>query len=382
MNLIGEHTDYSLLPVMPLAIDRHLAIWAAATADGRLIAESIEFEGRIEFELDAPPSAPGGWHRYLAAAAAALAERRPRGAGARLLVGGDLPSTGGLSSSSALSVGVIATLARVWGIDVAADELPGLAISAERSIGVEGGMMDQTVIALARAGHALRIDFDPPATRGVPIPADLSIVAAYSGTPAPKGGAANLAYNTRVVACRAAALLLGVPHGLDVADPPVLSKVVAAGLADADALPETTTADDVAATLGVNVERVVSMTAGRFDPAAELPVRIVARHVIGEAARVDRAEEALRDGSLERLGALLDASHASLRAFGASSPALDALVAAMRSAGAWGARLTGAGFGGYAVAVCAPDATAAVIGAARSATGGPAFEVIASDGVG
>jgi galactokinase len=379
VNLIGEHTDYSLLPVMPLAIDRAVTLAAADADDGRLIVESVTFPGIIDIDLADPPGSVTGWHRYLVAAVRALGSPGP---GARLLVGGDLPPTGGLSSSSAFTVGVIATLDRLWGLGLSRTDYPGIAIAAERSIGVEGGMMDQTVIALAERGHALRIDFDPPGHRHVPIPEDLGLVAAYSGSPAPKGGDANHAYNTRVVACRAAALLLGVPRGIDVSVPPVLSKIVAAGDVDLSGLAAETTAARVAAAIDADVDLMVRMTAGRFDPDAPLPLAAVARHVVSEAVRVDQAEAALNAGDMAELGRLLDASHLSLQDFGASSPSLDTLVEAMREAGAWGARLTGAGFGGYAVAVCPDSSVDAVVQAAVEATGGPAFRVVASAGVG
>jgi galactokinase len=385
VNLIGEHTDYSLLPVMPLAIDRSVTLLVAGTDDGRLIAESVIFPGVIDIDLAAPPTSASGWHRYLLAAVRALGVPGLSGAaghGARLLVGGDLPPTGGLSSSSAFTVGVIAALDRLWGLGLNRADYPAIAISAERSIGVEGGMMDQTVIALAQRGHALRIDFDPPGLRQVPIPDGMGVVAAYSGSPAPKGGDANLAYNTRVVACRAAALLLGVPRGIDVSVPPVLSRVVAAGGVDLSGLPAETTATRVASMVDVDVGLMVRMTAGRFDPDAPLPLAAVARHVVSEAGRVDQAEAALKAGDMAELGRLLDASHASLQDFGASSPSLDTLVDAMREAGAWGARLTGAGFGGYAVAVCPDSSVDEVVEAAMEATGGPAFRVVASEGVG
>lgn len=375
VNLIGEHTDYSLLPVMPLAIDRTVELAAVEVDDGRVVAESLTFPGPIDFDIDRLPRDAVGWHRYLVAAVRALGVSDR---GARILVGGDLPPTGGLSSSSALTVGVIALLDRLWGLGLARSQYAHIALAAERSIGVEGGMMDQTVIALARRNTALRIDFDPPGHREVAIPERLGLVAAYSGSPAPKGGGANLAYNTRVVACRAAALLLGVPRGIDLTDPPVLSKVAHV---DTSALPHETSAAEVARRLDVDIELITRMTAGTFDSEAALPVAAVARHVLSEAHRVDLAEEALTTGDLTRLGLLLDASHASLCDFGASSPALDLLVETMRSAGAWGARLTGAGFGGYAVAVCRIESIEDIVDAAASVTGGPAFRVEASDGV-
>ena len=102
--------------------------------------------------------------------------------------------------------------------------------------------------------------------------------------------------------------------------------------------------------------------------------------MLSEAARVDEAVDALGDADLSRFGGLLDESHTSLQRFGVSHPELDRLVMAMRSAGAAGARLTGAGFGGYAIAVCPPDAVESVINAAVATTGGPAFQVRPSGG--
>jgi galactokinase len=239
--------------------------------------------------------------------------------------------------------------------------------------------MDQTVISLAIEGHALRIDFDPFATRHVPISGDLGIVAAYSGRAAPKGGDANRSYNSRVVACRAAALLLAAQEEVDPGSPPVLSKVRDSELVET--LPIQASAGSVAAHLGVDVGRMVRLTATEFDAEAELPIRSVAAHVLSEAQRVDEAEDALRSEDYEELGRLLDASHESLGHFGATSPALDRLTGAMREAGAYGARLTGAGFGGYAIGICPLDRIDALIEAAEQATGGPAFRAQPSAGV-
>ena len=374
VNLIGEHTDYSLLPVMPFAIDRGVYV---AVCDGPpgVEVDSLTHPDPISIELGGDRSGLSGWHRYFAAAVDAVGFR----GGARVLIDADLPATGGLSSSSAFTVGVLMALGTFAGDPPFREELPQLALEAERSIGVESGAMDQTVISLAKEGHALRIDFDPFSTRDVPISGDLAIVAAYSGHAAPKGGDANRSYNSRVVACRAAALLLAQIEGVDPGDPPVLSTVRSS--TRFDDLPESASARSVAERLDVDVDRMVNLTATRFDPDDELPVRSVARHVLSEARRVDEAEAALTDADYRRLGRLLDASHESLQDFGASSPALDRLVMAMRAAGAHGARLTGAGFGGYAIAACPPAQVDSVLAAAEAATGGPAFRVKPSAGV-
>lgn len=380
VNLIGEHTDYSLLPVMPVAIDRSVYLAVSPGPAGRLIADSLSLPDPLEVDLAAVPVAATGWHRYLLAAVRVLAPAE--GQGARILIGGDLPPTGGLSSSSALTVGVLAALNQVWALGIPRSGYPELAVRAERSIGVEGGAMDQTIISLAREGAALRIDFDPPAHRYVPLPPGLGLVAAYSGTPAPKGGDANHSYNLRVVASRAAALMLGRETGVEVGSPPSLSRVAArAGIETAAAaLPVEMSAHRVARLVGAGPETIVSLAAGRFDPDTPLPLRAVAVHVLSESRRVDEAEEAL-GSDLDRFGRVLDASHRSLQVFGASSGPLDRLVEAMRSAGAYGARLTGAGFGGYAVAAVPVAKVPAVVAAAEAATGGPAFAVEASAGV-
>ena len=137
----------------------------------------------------------------------------------------------------------------------------------------------------------------------------------------------------------------------------------------------------MASQLDVDPERMVKLTATEFDSDVVLPIRSVAAHVLSEARRVDAAEAALNADDFVELGRLLDASHESLGHFGASSPALDRLVGSMRESGAYGARLTGAGFGGYAIGICPLDRLDAVIEASEQATGGPAFRVRPSAGV-
>lgn len=385
VNLIGEHTDYSGLPVLPIAIDR--ATWVAASANdtGTVEVRSDQFE---------PPaclarSDPGGggrapWHGYVAGALQELAAIAP-GKGADVLVSSDLPAAGGLSSSSALTVGMIAALSTAWGAALPPEEVARLAVTAERHVGVETGGMDQQVIALAKAGHALRIDFLPPGTRQVPLPEGVRFIVAASGEDAPKGTAARDAYNERVVATRAAAVLLAHQLGFEIeSDPPLLAQVADVDVVDllVDELPEKASARAAARTAGVDVARLVTLTNAEFDPGLPLSIRRAARHVLSEAARVEAAEQALRAGNLKAFGALLNESHGSLRDdLRCSTAALDKVCAAMRKAGALGARLTGAGFGGYAVAAVPEGKDEAVIAAAIAATGGPAFTVVPSDGL-
>jgi galactokinase len=368
VNLIGEHTDYSHLPVLPMAIQLGIEI-AAAPGDGGV--EAVSSLGRPVVV----GAASRGWGRYLWGALAALGAE---GRGARLAVSGDLPSTGGLASSSALTVGVLEALNQLWGLGLTGQQVVDTAIVAERAIGVESGGMDQTVIAFATTGAALRIDFEPPVHRPVPIGPGLSFVIGFSGEAAPKGGAVRCPYNASVVSCRVAAALLARDMGVDGS---LLRHVSAADDRAVAGLPGGITAADAASVLGVPVASLTELTATTFPPHAELFPRAAARHVLSEATRVDEAESALSAGDGPGMGALFRASHRSLADFGASTPALDAVVGAAEAGGAWGARLTGAGFGGWAVAVCPPERVAAVVSAMEAAIGGPALEVVPSPGL-
>lgn len=370
VNLIGEHTDYSLLPVLPFAIDRRLTV--AASRGPRLAIHSEQHPRRPLIDR----SSGEGWHRYVEA----VAETVGFAGGVLAIIDSDLPYTGGLSSSSALAMAMTAALWSLGGRHPAADEVASAAAAAERLAGVESGEMDQTVIAHAREGHAMRIDFPPgrpPVFRYIPMPPGAATVVAYSGEPAEKGGAARVAYNSRVVGGRVATVLLARRLEAPLPVPPVLGGVADhPGIIDlARELPASTTPAEAARFGAVDVGLLVDFAVGSFPVDAPVPVRAVAHHVLTEAARVGRAEEALAGEDLEGLGVLLDESHASLQDFGASTPALDRLVEAMREAGALGARLTGAGFGGNAVALCRPADVDPVLVAARHAGGGPAFEV-------
>lgn len=376
VNLIGEHTDYSLLPVMPMAIDRGVMI--AASADTR-------FEVHSDVEGRPTGGDPGraGWQRYVDA----VVDRLGYEGGFLASITSGLPPTGGLASSSALTMALLAALSAVApGKTLTTEGIIEAGISAERIAGVESGAMDQTVIVHARAGSALRIDFDLAGRRTltyVPIPETMRVVVAYSGTPGHKGTGARHAYNLAVVACRAATALLAEEASVPVSSRPVLAEVshLDGVYGTAAHLPLAASAEEVARATGVDLESLVGLAASRFDPGEPLPIRASALHVLSEATRVDEAQRALVAADTAGLGRLLDLSHRSLIAFGASTAALDRVTSAMRAAGAHGARLTGAGYGGNAVAVCAPDRVAAVVEAAVAATGGPSFRVEAAGGL-
>ena len=383
VTIIGEHTDYSLLPVLPMAINREIVFAVAATDEPVLNAYSLAFEPCASLDRRSLSEMPEvGWQAYLVGAARHLTDTAP-GLGAQMVIGGNLPATGGLSSSTALTMGSIAALNAAWEGSLSREDIVARDVYAEREVGVESGAMDQIVIAFASRGHALRIDFAPPAYHNVAVPADLRWVIASSGTPALKGSRMRDQYNERVVGCRMAAALVAHEAGMPTGEPPVLADVAGLEGIDArvDALPEALTAEEVACRTGRDAGDLVLLTAGSFDPRTGVPLQRYARHVVAEARRVDAVEEDFVEGSGPRVGSYLDESQASLREdFGCSTDALDRLCTAMRGAGAHGARLTGAGFGGYALAAVPADRVDAVVEAARDEIGGPAFEVQPTDG--
>ena len=369
VNLLGEHTDYNGLPVLPMAIDRSVMIALAARAD-RLVQVSntaAQFPGR-RYDLGAsiPPGAEGDWGNYSKAAAQGLVrygrpELRTGLRGADLLVYGDIPTGAGLSSSSALVVANAMALLAASEVDIPREELAELLPAAERYVGTLSGGMDHAVSLLARAGHALRIDFGPLRVRPVPLPAGYRVVVCHSLVQAEKSGAAKRLYNLRVIECRLAcraferAFGANLPRGLQ-----TLGDLLATfpGRAPVEFLahlielvPERPLhLMEIAARIGTSPEQLraeCEVTPELGDHF--LLVRRV-RHVLSEAERVDRAEEALRGGDALAFGRLMDASHASCRDdYEISCADLEELIAIAKDAGAVGARLTGAGFGGCTV---------------------------------
>lgn len=365
VNLIGEHTDYNGLPVLPFAIERQLWVVAADRADcGVRIASSDERFAPRRYELQARLQrfGAGDWGNYHQAAAHGLIGTLGIGAlrGGDFLVDSEVPADAGLSSSAALVVGSMLALLAVAGRHIEPLPLAQLAAEAERYVGTQTGGMDQAACLLGRAGHALRIDFDPLRVRAVPIPSGVALVVCHSLVDAQKSGAARVAYNQRVAECRLACRVLERVLGTRLPRPlahfgdlaqlfPERSLVDFADLLE-QALPRRPlTLDEIAAQVGMARARLAAAI-GDVPASATFELAARARHVCGEAERVAAAEAALAAADWKRLGALMHASHASCRDdYAISAPALEELVAAAHESGAYGARLTGAGFGGCTI---------------------------------
>ena len=350
VNLIGEHTDYNGLPVLPIAIDREVRIEFAVADDPvvRLDSPRERFDP-FAFQLKRPVEAArqGHWSNYVRAAARGLLEhgvelRR----GIEGTVTGDLPIAAGLSSSSALVVAAALALLKANGVTVGREggavpamsrlELAALMARAERFVGLEGGGMDQAACLHGVAGHALRIDFEPLRVTPVAVPEGWRWVVASSLVRAEKSGGAREAYNERARQCREALA------------------VVCAGANDAATTPARRHLGVPAVTYRnlVAIDDVDGLLRHARRTLAPVLFRRF-RHVLTEGRRVGQAEVAMRESDMRAFGHLMVRSHESLRAdYEVSTVELDASVELAIETGAAGARLTGAGFGGCAVALC------------------------------
>lgn len=326
VNLLGEHTDYNGGPVLPMAI---AARTTAAVGPGEpgwleLVSQRDGLVTRVRWD----GMMPDGWTRYVVGVQRELAARGGAPRGARLAVASDVPVGGGLSSSAALTVSVGRALADLAGSDLSAADLIGVAHRAEANqVGVRCGIMDQTIAVRGRAGHALLIECATGRTRAIPVKARLLLF--DTGVRHQLGDGA---YNTRRAECEAALDILRLTEpGLEnLADWPI--------------------------------RRVTALRRLLREP-----LRSRAMHVVTETARTRTGADLLARGRVRAFGKLLDASHESCRRhYECSAPELDLIVRAARRAGAWGARLTGAGWGGC-VLVLVGD---------RSAMPGPREEAV------
>ena len=299
VNLIGDHTDYNGLPVFPMALQRRFRILFRPRTDRTIRAATVAgvAERACEVAPEIEPFEQGDWGNYVKASARILAQRFGDLRGMDMLLHSDIPVAAGLSSSSALVVGSGIALLAANQIEAPFEELVELFPEGERYVGTRGGAMDHTVCLAGQAGHALKIDFDPFAVHPTLVPEDWCFLIGHSLVRAEKSREVKEHYNERRESCRKA---------FQQPQPPL-----------------------------------TEVEARRY------------RHVITEAARVELARSAMCSADIETFGRLMNDSHASLRDdFEVSHPKVDALVESFTAAGALGARVTGAGFGGCVVALC------------------------------
>ncbi|MBB4684961.1 galactokinase [Amycolatopsis jiangsuensis] len=325
VNLIGEHTDYNDGFVLPFALPHRLAAAAAPRRDGKLVVATLGDDGQLQHSgpLDIAslePRSIGGWAAYAAGVAWVLREQGHTG-GADLVIAGDVPSGAGLSSSHALECAVSLALLGVAGVELG-DGAPGtpsrpeIARWVQRSendfVGAPTGLLDQTASLCCEDACVLFLDVRSGEMEQVPFPLAETGVRVLIMDTRTKHSHAEGGYGERRRGTERAAELLGVKALRD-----------------------------------VSVD-------GLDEALARLPEDLVplVRHVVTENQRVLDVVDLLRDGKLTEIGPYLDASHVSMRDdYRISTAELDLAVDSARSAGALGARMTGGGFGGSAIAL-------------------------------
>lgn len=303
-----------------MAIQKRIAIAFRTRSDTDVCARSRDASGFINFLLSSPFTSgpPGYWGNYVRAAAQITRDGYAIQNGIDAFVASDLPLAAGLSSSSALLVAFSLALLEANKIGFTLNELTALLPYGEQFVGTRGGGMDHVAILASRAGCATLINsFEPLAIEYVPVPKAWRFLVAHSLLNAEKSGAVRAEYNARREAGSRALQKLGF-HSYRQA-----------------------LASDIENSAGALIDETE---------------RNVFLHVTSEARRVQDAAAALRAANLDVFGRILSASHASLRdKLVVSLPQIDDLVQCAVQAGAFGARLTGAGFGGCVVCLCTDE---------------------------
>lgn len=326
VNLIGEHTDYNDGYVLPMAIDRAAWIALRPRADNQVLAISTDFNQRRQFALDRlPRPAEVAWIDYLIGVAWALQERGCAPRGWEGVVSGDVPIASGLSSSAALELATARAFYAVSDFEWDAAAMAKVSMAAENDwLGIKTGIMDPMISAAGIKNRALLIDCRSLETYSAPLPPRTAVIIMDTGT---RRGLVDSEYNQRREQCETAARCFGLPALRDI---------------------------DVTA---------FNRRAAELEPL----IRKRARHVVYENDRTLRAREAMNAGDAAALGQLMNESHISLRDdFDVSSQALDIIVScANAEAACYGARMTGAGFGGCAVALVKADSAADFVNSVR-----------------
>jgi len=322
VNLIGEHTDYNDGFVFPMAIDRATWIALRPRADSKVFAISLDLDDRREFSLDKlQRPTQTDWIDYLIGVAWAVQERGYALSGWEGVVSGDVPMDSGLSSSAALELVTARAFYSVSDFEWDAATMAKVGMAAENDwLGIKTGIMDQMISAAGIENRALLIDCRSLKTYSAPLPPQTMVVILDTST---RRGLVDSKYNERREQCEAAARHLGIRALRDI---------------------------DVA-TFNQRAEELAPL------------IRKRARHVVTENDRTLRAHDAMNAGDAAVLGQLMMESHVSLRDdFEVSSEALDRLVeCANAEAACYGARMTGGGFGGCAVALVKSDSAAAFV---------------------
>ncbi|KXK13909.1 MAG: galactokinase [Chloroflexi bacterium OLB14] len=327
VNLIGEHTDYNDGFVLPMAIDREVCIAFSPRADDKVRLFSLDLQTDSVFNIHSLTSSHD-WGQYPKGVANQLLKAGYDLKGFNGIITGNIPQGAGLSSSAAVELATAKAFSVVSNFEWNAVKMAKISQQAENEwVGVNSGIMDQMASAVCKAGFALFLDCRSLEIQHIPLPKDISIVVLDTST---RRGLVDSAYNERRNQCEEAARWFEVKALRDVSAKEVGDWKVESGLSE------------------VVMKR--------------------ARHVITENERVLEAIDVMKNGNAKRLGELFNQSHESLRAdFEVTNDALNMIVACAREQDScYGARMTGAGFGGCAVALVDAEKSSAFVKAVET----------------
>jgi galactokinase len=315
INIIGEHTDYNDGFVLPMAIN--YATWVALKPreDRQVLITALDMGEKLKFSLDQFDRGGGGWQEYITGVAWALSEAGHQLNGWEGVVSGNVPIGAGLSSSASLELALARAFALVSDLEWDPVQMAQLCQKAENHwVGISSGIMDQLISAKGKKENALLIDCRSLKTQQIPLPKKTQIVILDTAT---RRGLVDSAYNERRDQCEAVACYF-----------------------------------DVKALRDVTLDQL-EMEYGRLN----MLLYNRARHVVSGNQRVLDAVEALKAGDVPALGKLMNESHASMRDdFEISREEMDQMVTIAQSQpGCYGARMTGGGFGGCAIALVDED---------------------------
>jgi galactokinase len=341
VNLIGEHTDYNGGLALPFAIAEGVTVTARAVNGHRIRAQALDLDEHDEFALtdrsavERPPGA--GWRAFVRGIASELLHAGTAIPGADLEIRGEVPQGAGLSSSAALAVSLGLALSELGGVRLRDRRwLAQLCSRVECEwVGARTGLLDQLASLFGELDTALCIDFATLAIQSVPLvlAGGWRLVTLDSGE---RRALAASGYNERRAECARACELLGIGSLRDIQE-------------------RVATPPDLGAARGADARSLLPARAARLPP----PLARRVQHVLGENARVRATVAALHAGDLVSVGALLDASHASLRdLYEGSTAAVEDAVMRLKQAGAIGARMIGGGFGGHVLGLFPPGAPA------------------------
>ena len=310
VNIIGEHTDYNNGFVLPMAIDRHIKIAFKPRNDDKIKLQSIGFDSEIDCSIH-DDNFKGDWQDYVISICWVLLKNNYELKGWEGVMTSNIPVGAGLSSSAALLLAILKVFSVTSNFKWDGLEMAKLARTAENDfLKLKSGIMDQMICALGRPGHAMLLDCRDLLSKFVTIPSNVKIIILDTLT---RRELVDSKYNERVKQCEASAEYFGCSSLRD-----------------------------------VDIKTFEEKKSG-----LDKLLMKRSKHVVYENNRVLEVSKAMKNNDVNKIGELINDSHYSLKNdYQVSSKELDIMVEiAQKEAGCFGARMTGAGFGGCAVAL-------------------------------